>query len=233
MKPRFTVSILTYTALPQAKACLAAVLKSTLPFNLILTANGSEEAADYFHGVAEEFPHIRVIVNDKNEGFINPNHLAFGLCDTPFFVMLNDDAIVPPDWLDKLVAPFERDIDMAIVGQSRACCSLDEKFQGFLGKRYEYAEFSCAMVSTAIMRKIGLFSPYLSFANCEDSDASLRAREAGYRIACAPFAIKHEVGATRKHVPGLAAIYEKNLAACQERWSPYLKTSDRKFPHEK
>lgn len=233
MKPRFTISLLTYTALPQAKACIASVLKSTLPFNLILTANGNPAVADYFHEIAAEFPNVRVIVNSTNQGFIPPNRFAFGLCETPFFCVLNDDAQVPPNWLELLVAPFERDVDMAIVGQKHACCSLKDNFYGFHSPRYEYAEFSCAMVSHAIMKKIGLFSDYVEFANCEDSDASLRAREAGYHIACAPFGIAHEVGATRKHVPGLAAIFQKNLAACQLRWADYLKSKDRKFPHEK
>lgn len=233
MNRRFTVSLLTYTALPQAKACIASVLKSTQPFDLILTANGNAEAGDYFEELKAEYGNIRVIHNERNEGFIRPNRFAFELCGTPFFVTLNDDATVPPDWLDKMVALFDRDVDMAIVGQNNACCSLKDDFSGFRGPRYEYVEFSCAMVRTSIMRELGLFSDYVTFSNCEDSDASLRAREAGYHIACADFAIQHEVGATRKHVPGLAAIYQKNLAACQARWADYLKSKDRKFPHEK
>ncbi len=232
--PRFTVSILTYTALPQAKACIASVLRSTLPFNLILTANGNSEAGEYFESLRREYDNIRVVHNSTNLGFIEPNRFAFGLAETPFFVMLNDDATVPPDWLEKMVAPFDRDLDMACVGQQNACCSLDENFQGFKGPRYEYAEGSCLMVRSMLVKKIGLFSDYLTFANCEDSDLSLRAREAGYHIACAPFAIQHEVGATRKRgVPGLAEAYQKNLAACQARWADYLKSKDRKFPCEK
>lgn len=233
-KPRFTISVLTYTALPQAKACIASVLRSTLPFELILTANGNPEAGEYFEELREEYGNIRVIHNSTNEGFIEPNRFAFGLCESPFFVMLNDDATVPPDWLEKLVAPFDRDVDMAIVGQKNACHALHGDFSGFrCPYDYEYAEFSCAMVRTSIMRELGLFAPYIAFANCEDSDASLRAREAGYKIACADFAIQHEVGATRKHVPGLAEFYRNNLANCRHRWADYLKSKDRKFPHER
>jgi GT2 family glycosyltransferase len=243
MKPRFSISILTYSNLAGVKACLSSVLKSTQPFNLILTANGNPQVADYFLEFAEEFQNVRVIINSTNQGFIEPNRFAFGLMETPFGIFLNDDATVPPDWLEKLVAPFGRDTDMAIVGQENACCYLGRDFSGFrhqrtpewvdYGKHFEYVEFSCAMVSTTIMRKLGLFAPYIEFANCEDSDASLRAREAGYKIARARFSITHEVGATRKHVPGLAEIYQKNLAACQVRWVDYLKSNDRKFPHEK
>lgn len=233
MMPRFTISVVCYTNLSGAKACIASVLRSTLPFNLILTANGNEEASQYFSSLRREFPFISVVTTSKNTGFIAPNKFAFSMCKTDFWVALNDDAIVPPNWLELLVEPFDRDEKMAIVGQENACCSLRDNFYGFKGARYEYAEFSCAMVRTSIMRELGLFSDYLEFANCEDSDVSLRAREAGYRIAKADFSIIHEVGATRKHVPGLAEIFQRNLATCQKRWADYLKYKDRKFPCEK
>lgn len=233
MTPRFTISVVCFTNLSGAKACIASVLRSTLPFNLILTANGNEEAAQYFSSLRQEFPFITVVTTSKNTGFISPNKFAFSMCKTEFFVMLNDDAFVPPDWLELLVKPFDRDEKMAIVGQRNACCSLRSNFWGDVSFNYEYVEFSCAMVRTSIMRELGLFSDYLEFANCEDSDASLRAREAGYHIACADFAIQHEVGATRKHVPGLAEIFQRNLAACQKRWADYLKSKDRKFPCER
>jgi GT2 family glycosyltransferase len=233
MTPRFTISIVTYTALPQAKACIASVLRSTLPFTLILTANGNAEAAQYFISLRREFPFIVVVTTSKNTGFISPNRFAFSMCKTDFFILLNDDAIVPPDWLELLVEPFDRDEKMAIVGQDNACCSLRDNFFGFKGPRYEYVEFSAAMVRTSIMRELGLFSDYIEWSSTEDSDASLRAREAGYHITKADFSIIHEVGATRKHVPGLAEIFQRNLSTCQKRWADYLKSKDRKFPCER
>ena len=233
MNPRFTVSVVCYTNLRGAKACIASLLKSTQPFYLMLTANGNMEITRYFNSIAGEFPNIWVTHYGENQGFINPNQHQFDLCATPFFVMLNDDAIVPPDWLEKLVAPFDHDVDMAIVGQERACWSLRDNFYGCQGPRYEYVEFSCAMVRTSILKEHGLFSDYIEFANCEDSDCSLRMRELGYHIAKADFAIQHEVGATRRNVPGLAEIFQRNLAACQHRWADYLKSKDRKFPCER
>lgn len=245
MTPRATVSILTYTALPQAKRCIASVLKSTVPYYLYLTANGSQEAMIYFQSVAAEYPNVWVVSYGENQGFIKPNKHLFELCNTEFFVMLNDDATVPPDWLEKMAAKFDRDPKMAIVGHHGGCCFLGADFGGFgykavpkwmhdsYGKHFEYVEFSCAMVRTSIMREIGLFSDYVEFANCEDSDASLRAREAGYHIDRVHMNITHEVGATRKNVPGLAEIYLKNKSACQARWADYLKSKDRLFPCER
>ncbi len=220
-------------ALRQAKACIASVLQSKQEFRLILTANGNHEVADYFRGLADCFPFVEVVVNNKNLGFMEPNRRAFEKCETEFFVLLNDDALVPPDWLDKMAAIMDADETVAIVGQDNACCSLRDNFYGFKGPRYEYVEFSCAMLRTNAVREQGLFSDYLEFANCEDADCSLRMREAGWKIAKADFQIGHEVGATRKYVPGLAEIFQRNLAACQHRWADYLKSKDRKFPCER
>lgn len=233
MNPRFTVSVLTFTALRQAKACIASVLQSTLPVNLILTANGNSEAGIYFRELASEFKFIRVFENSINLGFQTPNKNALLHCETEYFVMLNDDAIVPPDWLERMVMIFNLDPKAAIVGQKNACCSLDRNFIGFKGSRYEYVEFSCAMTRADLMREHGLFADYLSFANCEDSDCSLRMRELGYRIYRAGFSIQHEVGATRKSVPELREIFLKNLAACRDKWGDYLKSKDRLFPNER
>lgn len=234
MNPRFTISLLTYTALPQAKACIASVLKSTVPFELILTANGNPEAGEYFEELKAEYGNIRVIHNSRNEGFIEPNRLAFGLMETPFGIFLNDDVTVPPDWLERLVEPFDRDIDMAIVGVNSGCSSLRDDGIGFRGKTREYVEFSTAMVRASLIKQIGLFSSYLDFCYFEDSDTSLRAREAGYHIKHVDVAVTHKGGATSQYMGAeLFLKFHKNKAAFCERWADYLKSKDRKFPHEK
>jgi GT2 family glycosyltransferase len=240
MTPRFTFCVVSNTNFRGAKACHNSLHKTTLPFRLHLTANGNPCVADYFREFAAEFTSrsdgffdVLVVENEKNEGFQKPNTEMLNRCETPFAVFLNDDAIPPPEWLQKLVEPFDADVDMVSVGQQNACCSLRENFFGYKGDRYEYVEFSAAMIRTSVAKEHGLFSDYIEFAGCDDSDFSLRMRELGYHIAKADFAIRHEVGATRRNVPGLAEIFQRNLAACQHRWADYLKSKDRKFPCER
>lgn len=229
MTPRFTISLLTYTALPQAKRCIASVLKSTQPFKLILTANGNPEVAAYFESLAKEYAFIRVIVNAKNEGYIEPNRKALELCDTEFWVMLNDDAILPPDGLEKLAAPFDRFPKAALSGPKGDFQTLLPNFHGTKGKDFEYLNGACLCCKTEIVKKHGLFDPNLKWAYGDDSDLSLRMRELGYTLHHADFILQHEVSATSKHVPEVRANSNANHAYLIHRWAHYLKV--RKFDY--
>lgn len=222
---KFTVSILCYTQLQLAKRCIQSVLQNSPPdVQLILTANGNPEAAAYFAELASRFSNIRVVVNSENLGFIEPNRRALAMCETEYFLLLNDDATVPPGWLDKLEAPFLKDPRCAISGAKGTCQSLDETFMGRPGGPVDYIEGSCLMILTGLAKKFGLFSEYLHFAYCEDADLCLRMREQGYTVHQADFSLAHHVrGATSKHIPNLRAIMERNFSACRQRWAYYLR----------
>lgn len=231
MTPRFTISVLTYVALRQAKACIASILQSTEPFKLILTANGNPEAAAYFQHLAAEFPNITVVVNPNNEGFIEPNRKAFAQCDTELFVMLNDDTVVPENWLEKLAEPFDLyPKTAALSGPKGGCQSILPSFHGTKGQAFEYLEGSCLCCKTEIIRKHGLFDPHLKWAYSEDSDLSLRMRELGYTLHQVHFAMRHEVGATSRFVKDVRQHQTENHAYCTQRWAHYLKVRTFGYP---
>lgn len=230
MTPRVSVSVLTYTAVKQAKACIASLLRQTEPFKLILTANGNPEAASYFTDLAKEFANISVIVNATNEGFIAPNTRAFSQCDTELFLMLNDDAILPPDALHKLIEPFDRFPKAALSGPKDDFQTLLPSFHGTKGPNFEYLNGACLMCKTAIVAKHGLFDPHLSFAYAEDSELSLRMREQGYTLHKVDFKLQHEIGATSRHVKEVRAHQEANHAFCRNRWAHYLRVRRMDYP---
>lgn len=227
-----TISILCFTALDHAKRCITALLeRSTLPYELILTANGNPEAAVYFQSLADAHGHVRVVSNETNEGFQVPNTRALEQTTTEFFVMLNDDTIVPPRWLESLVEVFTKNPKAALAAPRGTCCALNEKFHGYVGGRVEYLEGSCLMGKTEILKKHGLFSPHLKFAYGEDSDLSLRMREAGYTIHQANFKLTtHIRAATSSKVPGILKIQEQNHVYLRKRWGHYLRTRRFDYP---
>lgn len=222
---RVTISILTYSAIVQARACIASVLAGGGDFDLILTANGNPAAASLFREVEAAYPgKVRVVVNDKNEGFMEPNRRALAMTETPIFLMLNDDSHVPPGWLDLIVAEFGKFPTAALVGPIGGCTSLHNNFHGFIGSAFEYLEGSCLACKTELVKKHGLFDPHLVFAYAEDSDLSLRMRELGYTLHRANFQIRHERGATSRTVPDVAKWQEHNHIFCRQRWANYLLT---------
>ncbi len=215
--------MLTHTALRQAKVCLASVLKSTGDYRLILTANGNPEAAAYFHKLAAEFPNITVVVNPNNEGYIKPHEYAFSLCQEPYFITLNDDTVVPPDWLEKLEAPFLLYPTGALSAPRGGCQSLQPSFHGYKGPAFEYLNGACLCCKTEVVRKHGLFDPHLVWAYGDDSDLSLRMRELGYTLHHADFTLQHEIGATSKYVTDVRKHQQANHAYLMKRWAYYLR----------
>lgn len=228
---RFSISILTYSALASAKRCIASVLAHSSDYELILTANGSPEAAAYFNSLANQHDNIRVVVTVRNEGFISPNRKAFEMANGEFLILLNDDATVCSGWLEKMHAEFEKHPTAAIVGTKDACCSIGDNMSGFVGKNYEYVEMSCAMVKVAVFENhLALFPPQLVGAYTEDQCASLTAREAGYTIHAADFKLQHERSMTSRTVPEVNGWITHNVAYMQKRWTHYLKVRRFDYP---
>lgn len=228
---RYSISILTYTQLERSRRCIASVLAHSpaAEYELLLTANGPL-ALPYFTTLSLSYPNIRVIPNEKNEGFIKPSLHALDVARGEFFVALNDDAEVPAGWLEALRKPFDNDPMMGLTGPEGGCCTLDRNIQGQLamgdrplGPQVEYCEFSCAMGRVELLRKIGLFSPELQFAYWEDTDLSLRLREAGYKLAHVPFRITHQRGATSLAMPEIRQYQAINGAYFRRRHAGYLK----------
>ena len=228
------VSIVTYTALHEARRCIASVMNSKgVDFEVILTSNGLPATTDYFEKVAAAFPgKVRTVVNTHNAGFIPPNVTALSMAETPFFLMLNDDTQIPPSGLARMLAAFN-DPKVALVGGSDGCTELDSEYVGQSGGRLEYVEGTCLMCRTELVKKYGLFDPNIKFAYAEDSDLSLRMRELGYKIKLVPLDLQHTRCATSRFVAETGQYFAANHAYCRMKWDSYLEAADRLFDCER
>lgn len=232
--PKFSISIVTYTAVKQARRCIDSIRDSLVvndllgKVQLILTSNGNSKATEAFRIFAENTPEefdTVLIVNEKNRGFIEPSNNALNLATGEYFVLLNDDCTVPINWLELLKEPFLADPKCAITGASGGCCTLDENFGGYRGDTIDYVEGSCFCIKRELALKHGLFDEELKMAYCEDADCSLRYRSLGYTIHLAEFALENHVsGTTASTVPGLSKHAQANFALCRKRWGRYLRT---------
>jgi GT2 family glycosyltransferase len=235
---KILVSIVAYR-LPEVTArCLAAVRATqNVPFDLFLTNNGADPAiAALFDRYAAESGMNPPVLNTypTNTGFQIPHERAFlHARDNGYdlLVLLNNDALVPPYWLERIVHEFERHPAAAIVGPQGTCCTVNEGMHGYPGDQLEYIELSASAVSVPLVAKHFpyLFPPYLSFAYSEDLDLSLRMRRLGHTIHQAAFTIVHERAQTSKMVPEAKASQERNHAVMRQKWAHYLKV--RTFKH--
>jgi GT2 family glycosyltransferase len=108
---------------------------------------------------------------------------------------------------------------------------LDHEGRGFGGANgydIDYVPGWCFCISRETYEQFGLFSNKLQFAYCEDSDYSLRLKEAGKKIYAlyAPL-VHHYQNKTVKDVEGegqldLRSSFDHNHAYVKERWKNYL-----------
>ena len=231
--PTFSISILAYQNIALTKRCLTSVFEFSKDFEVILTDNGCKDGTgDYFDELARQHPdQVTVFHNQKNEGFIEPNRRAFGMARGKYLILLNNDTVVPPAWLDTLHAGFLTDPACALSGPSGSCCQLRSDFHGEVGPRFEYLEGSCLMIDIAKVRTLEphLFPPELVGAYGEDSYLSLRVRSAGFSLQRVPLLLQHVRGATSAMVPQCREWQANNHLFLQRRFGKYMKA--RRFDH--
>ncbi len=113
----FDLSICTPTL--NAKALLRECLRSisahthAITFEIIIVDNGSRDGTGEM--LRAEFPAVRVIANDHNAGFTKPTNQALRVSTGRYALLLNNDTVILPDALDRLVAFADAHPEIGIV----------------------------------------------------------------------------------------------------------------------
>jgi Predicted glycosyltransferases len=105
---RVTVVIVNYNGAHLLPACLDGLRRQTLPhtdYHTIVVDNASSDGS--LELLANRYPWVRVIPSPTNLGFAGGNNLALREVDTRYAVLLNNDAVPEPEWLDSLLVTFE------------------------------------------------------------------------------------------------------------------------------
>ena len=94
--------ILNYNGRALLPACLAAAQAQTVPAVVVVADNGSTDGS--LDLLRAEYPHVTVLDLGRNWGFAAGYNRALAQVDTPWLVLLNNDAELAPDWLERLLA---------------------------------------------------------------------------------------------------------------------------------
>lgn len=236
---KFLVSMIGMNRVAGTREAVEAVLKQSEPLHLVLTNNGSTDGTGaYFDEVKKRHPErVTVFHEDRNTFFQEPNNRAFRIAakmGIPYFVLQNDDAILPPNGLRMLAQPLDDSPYAAISGPEGGCSALNHDFHGQNGAT-EYIEGSCTCIKVELVRRHrhNLFWDKLHSIYGEDSELSLFMREKGYTIHKVPFHLPHARSQTVNRTQEVRDACEKaqreNHATNKARWSHYLVT--RTFDH--
>jgi N-acetylglucosaminyl-diphospho-decaprenol L-rhamnosyltransferase len=108
---RATVVIPTLNARNLVGEALEHLEAQTVPHDVIVVDNASTDGTSEL--LAERFPHVRVIRMDENLGFGRAVNRGVAAAETEAVVLINNDVLCAPDFLERLLEPLDAGAAMA------------------------------------------------------------------------------------------------------------------------
>jgi GT2 family glycosyltransferase len=137
--PLVAVVILNWNGKDFLGKFLPSVLASTYKNAQIIVADNAS-TDDSIAFLQEHFPKVKIIVNETNEGFAKGYNTALKKVTSDYFVLLNSDVEVTPEWIEPIIQLMENDTTIA------AC---QPKILDYKNKtRFEYAGASGGFIDT-------------------------------------------------------------------------------------
>lgn len=224
-KPIVSIIIPHYNGKGILIRCLESLHKGhEFPIEIILVDNASTD--DSVAAAVEAFPRIKVIHSDKNIGYAGGCNLGIKAALANYFLLLNNDTIVAPGTMEKLVLIAAGDPEIAAV-QPKIKSITNKKYFDYAGAaggfidifgfpfargrifftieedvgQYDIAgEIFWASGTCTLLRRSALEKTgYLDesfFAHMEEIDLNWRLHLAGYRVWYAPEAVVYHNAGT-------------------------------------
>lgn len=211
--PKVSVITVNWNNFNDSAECLESLRKTTYPnFEVIMVDNGS--VGDDVSLLKQRFgDSIRLIVNDKNSGFAGGCNI--GIKDAlargaDYVVLLNNDTVVAPDFIEGLVRVAQSDERVGIAGGKVFCYELPEliwfaggiinyrtgrtpiRGSGEADKgqfdeivRVDWISGCFMFISRDVLQAVGMLDERFFFG-WEDVDLCVRAARKGFKVLFVP-----------------------------------------------
>ena len=224
LKPFVSIVILNYNGVKYLQQFLPSVLSTQYEsYEVVVADNGSTDDSILF--LQNNFPTVKILTSATNEGFAGGYNWALKNIQADYFVLLNSDVEVTPNWIAPMVELLSSDKNIA------ACQPklLSQKEPGLFeyagaaggwidglgypfsrGRVFDICEKDQAQYDNnalifwasgaAMMIRSNVFHELDGFdasffAHQEEIDLCWRIQLKGYKIYCCPAAIVYHVGA--------------------------------------
>lgn len=213
-----SIIILNYNGKKFLENCLESIFRETkLDFEIIVVDNDSpDNSGEIF---SKKYQTCKFILNKKNVGVSEGLNIGIRNSNGTFIVLLNNDLIVAPKWLDYLFEAYEKKgeglyqpkflkmKDNTIIDSAGNLINIfgfgfsrekgrKDLLQYNTIEEIGFAAGTCLFCSKEIFNKVGLFDEKL-FAYNEDLDLGWRARLLNYRSFYVPKSIVYHHGSAQ------------------------------------
>jgi GT2 family glycosyltransferase len=218
-QPAASIIIVNWNGAEHLPVCLNALRAQTYhDFEIIVADNASHDGS--LELLARDYPEVKVVALPENRGFTGGNNAGIWAARSEFIILLNNDTEVDHQWLEEILAAFERHPEAGLVASKMKLFDRRDTFHtagdfyrldGIPGNRgvwendrgqydrEEYVFSACggsAAYRKSMLDQIGLLDEDF-FYSCEDIDLAWRAQLAGWKCVYAPRAVVyHKLSAT-------------------------------------
>lgn len=211
---RFTsIIILSYNQLECTKLCIESIRKFTPKgyYEIIVIDNNSNEETKEWLKEQED---LITIFNDSNLGFPAACNQGIEVSIGESLLLLNNDTIVTPDWLNNLSKSLYSSSNIGVVSPVTNSCSngqqigvaydnIEEMLDFAIGFNYSNPDLwnyrsrlvgYCYLIKREVVNKIGGLDEIFTPGNFEDDDWSFRTLREGYFLLMCRDTFIHHFG---------------------------------------
>jgi len=215
------VVILNWNGKDLLERFLPSVIEHSGDAQIVVADNASEDESIIF--IEAHYPSIKIVKNPNNEGFAGGYNSALKHVEAEFYVLLNSDVEVTPNWLAPLLDAMQ---DTNVAGCQPKILAEGNRSQfehagaagGFIDKngypfcrgrlfnevekdngQYDgtaeifWASGACMMIRAELYHKVGGFDADF-FAHMEEIDLCWRLKKMNYSFLAIPASIVYHVG---------------------------------------
>lgn len=234
-----SIIILTYNQLIYTKLCIESIRKFTPKgcYEIIVVDNNSTDKTVEWLKEQED---LKVIYNDENKGFPAGCNQGIKISKGDNIILLNNDTIVTPNWLNNLQKALYSSDEIGVVGAITNRCSNYQQVEvpyKNIAQMLDFAENNnisnkdlweyrtrligyCYLVKKSVLDEVGLLDEIFTPGNFEDDDLSFRIICKGYKLLlCKDVFIHHFQSVSFSNdVENFKQVYNANRQKFYDKW---------------
>ncbi len=221
-KPVVAVVVLNYNGKKLLQQFLPSVISNSVGADVFVADNFSTDGSVNY--LKKEFPQVKTIQLDKNHGFAQGYNEALKQVEADYFVLVNSDMEVTPNWIEPIIDLMEKDKTVSACQPKILSYNAKDEFEyagacgGFIDK-YSYP-FCSGRIFNSLEKDNGQYNTTEEifwasgacmfvranifnelkgfdgnyFAHMEEIDLCWRMKNLGNRIMAVPVSVVYHVG---------------------------------------